>query len=83
VLDKLWNQPEILTEFMALMDSADDLEKKQTPSRPINLDETIKFKAFCDAYLVSRAQREVQKEVRQRQASAECGFRTMPISVPG
>jgi hypothetical protein len=71
VLDKLWNQPEILTEFKALMDSADDLEKEQTPSRPINLDETIKLKAFCDAYLVSRAQREVQKAVRQRQASAE------------
>jgi hypothetical protein len=69
-LDKLWNQPEILTEFKALMDAADALEKRQPPSRPINLEETIKLKAFCDAYLVSRAQREVQKAIRLRQATA-------------
>jgi hypothetical protein len=71
VLDKLWNQPEIVTDFKALMDTAVDLEKKRLPSRPINLEETMKLKAFCDAYLVSRAQREVQNAIRQRQASAE------------
>jgi AbiV family abortive infection protein len=71
VLDKLWNQPEILTEFKALMDSADALEKKQPLSRPVNLDETMKLKAFCDAYLVSRAQREVQKAIRQRRSTEE------------
>jgi len=71
VLDKFWKQPEILTEFKALMDSADDLEKKRPPSRPINLEETMKLKAFCDTYLVSRAQREVQKAIRERQSKTE------------
>lgn len=69
VLNKLWNQPEILTEFKALMDSADALEKKRPPSRPINLAETLKLKAFCDTYLVSRAQREVQEAIRQRRVA--------------
>jgi AbiV family abortive infection protein len=71
VLDKIWKQPEFLTEFKALMNSADDLEKKQSPSRPINLEETMKLKAFCDAYLVSRAHREVQKAIRERQSKTE------------
>src|SRR5260370_27514737 len=71
VLEKLWKQLEVLTEFKALMDSADALEKKQPPSRPINLEETMKLKAFCDLYLVSRAQREVQKGIRERQSKTE------------
>jgi len=71
VVENIWKQPEILTEFKALMDSADALEKKQPPSRPINLEETMKLKALCDVYLVSRAQREVQKGIRERQSKTE------------
>ena len=70
-IDKLWNQPEILAEFKSLMEAADALEKSQPPSRPITLDEAMKLKAFCDAYLGNRARNEVQNTVRQRQASAE------------
>jgi AbiV family abortive infection protein len=68
-LDNLWNQPEILTEFKSLMNAAAALEKNQPPSRPITLEEAIKLKAFCDAYLAHRAQREVQKAIRQRQSA--------------
>jgi hypothetical protein len=66
ILNKLWDKPGIITEFKALMDAADALEKKQAPSRPINLEHALELKAFCDAYLVSRAQREVQKATQQR-----------------
>ncbi len=70
-LDNLWNQPEILAEFKSLMEAANSLEKQQSPSRPVTLDEAMKLKAFCDVYLVSRAQREMQKAIRQRQAAGE------------
>ncbi len=70
-LDKLWNQPEILQEFKSLMETADALEKKQLPSRPITLDEALKLKAFCDVYLAHRAGREFQKGIQQRQATAK------------
>jgi AbiV family abortive infection protein len=66
VLEKLWDKTEIIAEFKALMDAADALEKKQQPSRPINLENALMLKAFCDAYLASRAQREVHKAIRQR-----------------
>jgi AbiV family abortive infection protein len=68
-LDSLWNQPEMLAEFMSLVEAANSLEKQQSPSRPITLDEAMKLKAFCDAYLGNRAKREVQKAIRQRQPS--------------
>jgi AbiV family abortive infection protein len=70
-LDKLWNHPEMLAEFKSLMDAADALEKGQSPSRPIMLDEAMKLKAFCDGYLADRARREVQKAVRQRDSKTE------------
>jgi AbiV family abortive infection protein len=70
-LHKLWNHPEMLAEFMSLMEAADALEKKQSPSRPITLEEAIKLKAFCDAYLGNRAKREVQKAIRQRESPGE------------
>jgi len=70
-LDRIWSQPEMLAEFKSLMEAADALEKRQSPSRPINLEETMKLKAFCDAYLISRAQREVQKGIRERQSKTE------------
>ena len=72
-LDKLWDQPEMLAEFKLLMEAADTLEKKQSPSRPITLDEAMKLKAFCDAYLGNRARIEVQKAIRQRQSPGESG----------
>jgi AbiV family abortive infection protein len=75
-MDKLWNQPEMLAEFKSLMEAADALEKRQPPSRPITLDEAMELKAFCDAYLGNRARNEVQKEARQRQASAESATNT-------
>jgi hypothetical protein len=68
-LDNRWNQPEMLAEFMSLVEAADSLEKQRSPSRPITLDEAMKLKAFCDAYLGNRAKREVQKAIRQRQPS--------------
>ena len=70
-LDNLWNQPEMLAEFKSLVEAADSLEKQQSPSRPITLDEAMKLKAFCDAYLGNRARREVQKAIRQRQSAGE------------
>ncbi len=70
-LDNLWNQPEMLAEFKSLMEAADALEKKQASSRPITLDEAMKLKAFCDAYLGNRARREVQKAIRERQSKTE------------
>jgi len=66
VLETLWGEPEMILEFKMLMDAADALEKKQPPPRPIDLENVLKLKAFCDAYLANRAQREVQKAVRQR-----------------
>ncbi len=71
VLETLWGKPEIITEFRGLMDAADALEKKQPPSRPINLESAMELKAFCDAYLASRVRREAQKAIRQRQAKTE------------
>jgi hypothetical protein len=58
------------------MEAADALEKRQPPSIPITLDEAMELKAFCDAYLGNRARNEVQKEARQRQASAESATNT-------
>jgi AbiV family abortive infection protein len=49
------------TEFKSLIEAADALEKNQQPSRPITLDDTLKLKMFCDAYLGSRARREMQR----------------------
>jgi hypothetical protein len=70
-LDHMWSQPDMLVEFKSLMEAADTLEKAQSPSRPITLDEAIKLKAFCDAYLGNRARREVQKAIRKRQSPGE------------
>jgi AbiV family abortive infection protein len=70
-MDKLWNEPGMLAEFKSLMEAADALEKGQPPSRRITLDEAIKLKAFCGAYLGYRARNKVQEAARQRQASAE------------
>ena len=66
-LGKLWDSPGILAEFKSLMEAADRLEKQEQSSRPINLDEAIKLKVFCDAYFASRASQEMQKTHPRRE----------------
>jgi hypothetical protein len=69
-LGKIWNQPEVVTEFKSLMEYAAALEKQQQPSRPITLDEAMKLKACCDVYFVYRVKREVQNAMQKRHATA-------------
>jgi len=69
-LTGLWNQPDVVKEFASLMEAAESLERQQQPSRRIDLDEVMKLKACCDAYLVHRIGREVQKAIQRREASA-------------
>jgi hypothetical protein len=70
-LNNLWNQSELFTEFKLLIEAADALEKGQSPPRLVNLDEAMKLKALCDAYLGKRAQREVQRAIRERQSEGK------------
>ena len=74
-MGKFWNQPEMVAEFKSLMETADAIEKRLPASRRITLDEAMKLKAFCDAYLGIRVRTELHKAVGQHEASAE--------SVPG
>jgi AbiV family abortive infection protein len=62
----LWQNAEALDELKRLLKLADDLTTQQ---QPVSQDDAIKLKAFCDAYLVSRAQREVHKAFLQRRES--------------
>ena len=64
------NDP-MATELKSLIEAADTLEKQLHPSRPIALDDALKLKVFCDAYLGSRARREVQRAHQRQEASAE------------
>jgi AbiV family abortive infection protein len=68
-VEGVWINPEMTAEFKALIEAAEALENKLPPSRPITIEEAFKLKAFCDGYLVKRAQREVQKAMQQGQSA--------------
>jgi AbiV family abortive infection protein len=67
VFDELWRNPEALSEMKRLLQLSDELKTKQ---QPVLLDDAIKLKAFCDLYLISRAQREAHKTILQRKAAS-------------
>jgi hypothetical protein len=67
-LGQLWQNEEALNEVKRLLKLADDLTRQQ---QAVILDDAIKLKTFCDAYLNTRAQREVQNTYAQRMAALE------------
>ncbi len=67
VFDELWHNLEALSEMKRLLQLSDELKIKQ---QPVLLDDAIKLKAFCDVYLISRAQREAHKTILRRRAAS-------------
>jgi AbiV family abortive infection protein len=78
VFSAIYNNPEVVGEFKALIDSADAFEKKQPPSRPINLENAFKLKALCDGYFITRIRLEFQNR-RQRESSEKLADDTGPV----
>lgn len=75
----IYNDPTIVAEFKALLDSADALEKKQQPSRPINLENAFKLKALCDGYFLTRIRVGVQKKRQEEEVSRQIAGRDVCI----
>jgi len=71
VLSSIYNDPRVVAEFKALLDSADALEKKEPPSRPITLENALGLKALCDGYFVSRIRVQIQKKRQEEEASGK------------
>ena len=65
-MEEFWkHQPEAVEELLRLVELTNDLSKMQS----VPQGDALKMKAFCDAYLNSRALREAQKAMQERRES--------------